>query len=167
MNNRNTLSIFLFVIALCSFFGCRNETSTMEKKYKLYKDDMNLILKQVAAFGEAWEKGDAKAAAAFYTEDGFRVGAFGDKQRGRAEIEAAYNKLFHETMAGAKMTMEPGSVHMFSGELALWQGAFEIFPAGSNTPLKGYALQVMKKVNGRWLILEAHPKLYPSSPQKQ
>jgi len=137
----------------------------MEEKYMLYKEDMNLILKEVAAFADAWEKGDAKAAAAFFTEDGFRVGAFGDKQRGRTEIETAYNKLFHETMAGARMTMEPGSVHMFSGELALWQGAFEVFPAGSSTSLKGYAVQVMKKVNGRWLILEAHPKLYP--PPKQ
>ena len=55
------------------------------------------IIAETQAFAEAWDKGDAKALASYYTEDAVRVGAFGDVQHGRAEIEAAYNKLLHQT----------------------------------------------------------------------
>ena len=48
------------------------------------------IFDETEAFARAWNQGDARAAAAFFAEDGVRVGAFGDAQSGRAEIEAAY-----------------------------------------------------------------------------
>jgi len=37
----------------------------------------------------------------------------------------------------------------------------QIAPGGAAPPLRGYVVQVMKKVGGRWLVLEAHPKLFP------
>ena len=118
------------------------------------------IVKETTAFAEAWRKGDAKAVASFFTEDAVRVGAFGDIQNGRAEIEAAYDKLLHQTMPGAELKQERGSVRMISAELAVWQAGIEI--ASPTVPsLKGHVVQVMKKVGGRWLVLEAHPKLFP------
>ena len=56
------------------------------------------------------------------------VGAFGDVRHGQAEIEAAYDKLLHYTMPGAKVKQERGSVRMLSLELAVWQGGIEIIP---------------------------------------
>ncbi|MBI4427835.1 MAG: SgcJ/EcaC family oxidoreductase [Ignavibacteriales bacterium] len=120
------------------------------------------IVKETTAFADAWGKGDAKSAASFFTEDAVRVGAFGDVQHGRAEI-AAYDKLLHQTMPGAKLKQERGIVGMISAKLAVWQAGIEIAsPAGPS--LKGHVVQVMKKVEGRWLILEAHPKLFPPLP---
>jgi uncharacterized protein (TIGR02246 family) len=52
-------------------------------------NDEQAIFDETAAFAETWNRGDAQAAAAFYTEDGTRVGAFGDVQHGRAAIGAA------------------------------------------------------------------------------
>ncbi len=49
-------------------------------------------------------------------------------------------------------------------ELAVWQGGLLIKPPGSL--LKGHVVQVMKKVNGRWLILEGHPKFFPPAPPR-
>lgn len=129
-------------------------------------DDEQTIMNETASFAEAWSKGDAKAAASFYTEDGTRVGAFGDIQNGRAEIEAAYDKLLHLTMPGATVKQERGSVRMLTPELALWQGGIEIVPAGGGSALKGYVVQVMKRVEGRWLVLEGHPKLFPPPPTR-
>jgi len=63
-------------------------------------EDEQAIMNETASFAEAWSRGDAKAAASYYTEDGTRVGAFGDM-----------------------------------------------------------------KVEGRWLVLDAHPKLFPPPPQ--
>lgn len=127
-------------------------------------DAEEAIIREVRAFSEAWSRGDAKAAAAFYTEDGARVGAGGDRQRGRAELEAAYDKLLHGPFAGARITQERGAVRMLADDLAVWQGGITIVPPGGGRPVEGYVVQVMKKVGDRWLVLEAHPKLYPAPP---
>jgi len=124
------------------------------------------IIVETEAFAKAWSKGDAKAAASFYTADGVRVGAFGDVQHGQAEIEAAYDKLLHQTMPGAKVKQERGTVRMLSPELAVWQGGIEIVPATGGSALKGHVVQVMKKEKERWLILEGHPKIFPPPPTR-
>ena len=123
--------------------------------------DEETIMNETASFAEAWSKGDAKAAASYFTEDGRRVGAFGDTQNGRAEIEAAYDRLLHQSMPGAVVHQERGTVRMLTLELARWQGGMELVPAGGGPGLKGSVVQVMKKVDGRWLVLEGHPKLFP------
>ena len=129
-------------------------------------DEEPAIISETEAFAEAWSQGHAKAAASFYTEDGVRVGAFGDVQHGQAEIEAAYDRLLHHTMPGAKVKQERGGVRMLSPELAVWQGGIEIFPPDGGPSLKGHVVQVMKKVKGRWLILEGHPKIFPPPPTR-
>ena len=118
------------------------------------------IVTEIEAFSAAWNKGDAKLTATFFTEDGVRVGAMGDRQRGRVELEAAYDKLLHGPLAGAIVRQERGSVRMLTPDLAVWQGALEIRPKGG-APMPGHVVQVMKKVDGRWLVLEGHPKLLP------
>ncbi|HEY3216663.1 MAG TPA: SgcJ/EcaC family oxidoreductase [Candidatus Eisenbacteria bacterium] len=120
------------------------------------------IIRETQAFAEAWSRGDAKACASFFTEEGVRVGALGDVQQGRAELEAAYDRLLRGPFAGAKVTQEKGSVRILTADLALWRGGIEIAPP-SGPRLKGHVVQVMKKIRGRWLVLEAHPKLYPPS----
>jgi uncharacterized protein (TIGR02246 family) len=129
-------------------------------------NDEQAIISETEAFAEAWNKGDAKEAASFYTEDGVRVGAFGDVQHGRAEIEAAYERLLHQTMPGARVKQERGDVRMLSSELAVWQAGMEIIPSSGGPPLKGHVVQVMKKVKGRWLVLEGHPKIFPLAPAR-
>ena len=128
-------------------------------------DDEQAIFSEIEAFTEVWNKGDAHAAASFFTEDGVRVGAFGDVQHGRAELEAAYEKLLHQTMSGAVAKQERGMVRILSPEIAIWQGGLEIIPPGGSS-LKGHVVQVMKKVEGRWLVLEAHPKFFPPPPPR-
>ena len=70
--------------------------------------DEQTIFSAIEAFGGAWNKGDAHAAASFFTDDGVRVGAFGDVQHGRNEIEGAYERLLHQTMPGAVVKQEGG-----------------------------------------------------------
>jgi hypothetical protein len=74
---------------------------------------------------------------------------------------AAYKKLLHGAFSGAKMSQERGTVRMLSRDLALWQGGMEITPANAAPPIKGHVVQIMKRVGARWLVLEAHPKLFP------
>ena len=123
------------------------------------------IYKENDKFLEAWNQGDTKAVASFFTDDGVRVGAMGDIEHGREEIASAYENLMHKAMPGAKAKMEKGTIRMLTPELALWQGGLEIQKTDGSTPMKGYVVQVMKRVNNKWMILEAHPKLFPPSKQ--
>lgn len=127
-------------------------------------DESEIIIAETEAFANAWNRGDAEAAASFFIEDGIRNGAFGDIQRGRSEIRAAYDRLLNQTMPGAAVKQEPGTVRMLSQDLAIWQGGIEIIPPGGDPPLRGHVVQIMKKTGDRWLILEAHPKFYPAIP---
>jgi len=126
--------------------------------------DEEAIIRETEAFADAWNAGDPEVAASYFAEDGVRVGAFGDRQVGRIEIAAAYDKLFHHTMPGAAVSLERGSIRMLSPGLALWQAGMEIVPPGAGASLRGHVVQVMQKVGDRWLILEAHPKVFPSPP---
>ena len=125
------------------------------------QDELQAIYSEIEAFTEAWNKGDAKAAALFFTEDGVRVGVSGDIQRGHAELEKAYDRLLHQTMPGAAVSLERGVIRMLTPEFAIWQGGLEITSSDGERVLKGYVVQVMQKVGGRWLVLEGHPKFYP------
>ena len=94
-------------------------------------NDEDLFIQSTQEFPIVWNKGDAKAAAEFFTEDGTRVGAFGDIQHGKHEIEVAFDKLLHQTMPGVTIKQERGNVRMLTSDLALWQSGIEIIPAGA------------------------------------
>src|SRR5262249_21654096 len=58
--------------------------------------DREAIRQAGRAFVEAFNKGDAKAVAALWTEQGESIDEGGAVLRGRAEIEKAYAELFRE-----------------------------------------------------------------------
>jgi uncharacterized protein (TIGR02246 family) len=123
--------------------------------------DVQAILERNCAFEIAWNEGDAEAAAGFFVEDGVRVGAMGDVQHGRAEIEEAYRRLLSGPFSGASVTQATGEVRLLADDLAVWHAEMEIQPPDGSSAMRGHVVQVMKKIDGRWMILEAHPKLFP------
>ncbi len=127
-------------------------------------NDIEAILERNRAFATAWNEGDAEAAAGFFAEDGVRVGAMGDVQHGRAEIETAYRQLLNGPLSGASVAQETGEVRLLTDDLAVWSAAMKIQRSDGSPAMKGHVVQVMKKVDGRWMILEAHPKLFPRHP---
>src|SRR5688500_319907 len=109
--------------------------------------DEEAIYSESEAFRQARNKGDARRVSSFSTDDAIRVdgvGATGVTQRGRAELETAYERLFRQTMPGAQMKYpERGEVRMLSPELAVWQGNLEVVrPDG--TTLKGHVVEIFK-----------------------
>ena len=152
-----------FILLSIITISC-NQKSNQEKNNTMNeKLEQEAIYQELDHFVEAWNRGDAKAAASFYTEDGTRVGAMGDIQHGRKELEMAFDTLLNKKMVGAKAKQEKGTIRILTPELAIWQGGLEIYMPGDSTSIKGYVVQVMKKVNGKWFVLEGHPKLFPQS----
>ena len=129
------------------------------------KTDEAEVLRLENEFLGAWNRGDARGAAAVFAEDGVRIGAFGDVAQGRREIEAAYEKLLGGPMKGATASVEM-KVRFLAVDVALVQGPLTIHPSGGAPPIRGYAVDIWRKQNGRWWLLEGHPKLFPPPPGK-
>lgn len=144
--------------------GCASRPAVSPPTEVPMTNEEDAIRAEISAFSAAWSRGDAQACAAFYTEDGVRVGAMGDEQRGRPELAMAYDQLLHGPLEGATVVQEPGTVRMLAPDLAVWRGGMEVRPQ-TGPPLHGHVVQVMKKIGDRWLILEGHPKLFPVQPQ--
>lgn len=120
------------------------------------------IIRVHQEFARCWNRGDARGLAALFADDGVRVGAGGDAQRGRAAIEHALDALFRGSFRGATVTLGISTVRLLGAEHALWQAPLEIFvPGGPH--LRGHALDVMRKRDGRWWVLESHPRLFPAA----
>ena len=155
LNVRRTVTMSLLALAVA------DAGVALAERVRKVSADVKAIIELHDVFAAAWGRGDTEAAAATYTEDGVRVGAFGDIQHGRAEIQAAYDRLLGGPFKGATVSLGEQSVRMLGSGYAIWQASMEIRPAGGAPPVRGYAVDVMRKAGGRWLTLEAHPKLFP------
>lgn len=126
---------------------------------KTFKSEA-LVERLVREFLLAWNAADHRAVAGKFAASGLRVGAMGDIAHGRAEIENAFNKLFNGPFKGAKASCD-FSIRFIAENIALVEGPLKITPADGSEVIQGYALDIWKKANHTWEIIEAHPKFYP------
>jgi uncharacterized protein (TIGR02246 family) len=91
------------------------------------------IRKSAKDFEKAFEKGDAKAVAAFWTEDGEYYDDSGVELRGRAAIEKAYAELFKEKPKG-KLEIEIQGIRFPSPDAAIEDGIIRVKYPGAELP---------------------------------
>jgi len=101
MNKRSL--IFLFLSAALSSL-CTSNIRAEEPRA-----NQAALIKNAQAFTEAFEKGDAKAVAAFWAEDGDYVDLNGRQLQGRPAIENAFKDFFKENK-GSKLRIDVKSV---------------------------------------------------------
>lgn len=119
--------------------------------------EVQLIIQVENSFHDAWYSGDVKKIVSFFTDDGIRVGPDGVIQHGKKEIEIAYDKLL-KMMPGSTIKFETGSIRILCDDFATWQSRLVIVLGVDKPSIKGYSFDLLKKVDGHWKILEAHPK---------
>jgi uncharacterized protein (TIGR02246 family) len=129
-------------------------------------EDERAIIQQNQKFQSEWNKGNPDVIADFFTADAIRVGSVGEISKGRKEILEAYKMLLNRAMPGSNVNLQNGGVRFLCNDLALWEGEIEIELPGNSVPLRGYLVNIMKKENGNWLILESHPKIFLPEKQK-
>jgi uncharacterized protein (TIGR02246 family) len=114
-------------------------------------DDLAAIRAASQAFVTAFNKGDAKAVAALWTETGDYVDDAGRSFVGRKAIADAYAAHFAEHPE-VKIKVVIDSLKMLSAGAAIEDGRTMLEPAPAGAPGIGKYTAVHVKVDGQWLM---------------
>jgi uncharacterized protein (TIGR02246 family) len=107
--------------------------------------------KRAQEFIAAFEKGDAKAVAAFWTENADYTDQTGREFKGRAAIEKMYEKFF-AGKKGMKLNIIVISARMVGTDVALEDGITEVTPAEGGLPSAARFSAVLVKKDGEWYL---------------
>ena len=122
-----------------------------EPKETKRADDEEAVRKATADFIKVVEKGDAKAVAASWTEDGEYIDDAGTTIRGRAAIEAAYAKAFAKKK-NVKVEMTVESIRFPSKDTAIEEGYAKSYKGDSEQPTASRYSVLHVREGGRWLM---------------
>jgi uncharacterized protein (TIGR02246 family) len=106
--------------------------------------------------GEAWNRHDAKAYAALFTENGDCVNVVGWWWKGRAEIEKKLTAAFAFVFRESVLTITDVDVRFPGAEMAIAHVRWSL--VGARTPpnypkvQQGIQTQMLQKQNGKWMI---------------
>ncbi len=105
------------------------------------------------AFAEAFNKGDAKALAAMFTEDAEAVEADGAVSEGRAAIEEGFAATFAE-LKGVQIAFEAASIRLLAPGVAKEEGKTILKAPGGET-LSRLSTVIYVEKDGAWKIASA------------
>lgn len=124
-----------------------------------------LVRKVVDAEEDAWNRGDAKAFAARFQEQGTFTDVFGSLSRGRAEVESRVSALLGGTFKGTLLALKARKVRFLRPDVALVDidteltGSRKPPPAihlGADKVLRSRLHQVMVKTGADWAVAASH-----------
>lgn len=123
------------------------------------KEDEAAIRAASQVIAEAFQKGDAKAFAASFTDEGEFVGDDDQVIKGREEIEKAYAKFFtsRKELQAASQT---NSIRFLGNDTAIEEGTFSVEAKGSPASSSRFS-SVFVRQSGKWLV--AHLKEWQSA----
>jgi uncharacterized protein (TIGR02246 family) len=113
--------------------------------------DISLIRAGSEAFVAAFNKHDAQAVAAFWTEQGEYVDDTGRTIAGRDAIEKDYAAFFTEN-PDVKIQIVIDSLRVLSGEVAIEDGRAVVDPPPPGAPGFSKYTAIHAKVDGKWLM---------------
>jgi uncharacterized protein (TIGR02246 family) len=118
-----------------------------------------VIQKNAEAFIAAFEKGDAKALAAFWAPDGDYTDQAGRHLVGREAIEKAFAELFSEAK-GLKVGITSLSLRFPTPDVAIEDGITEVFPPGGQPPSRARYTIVHVKKDGHWMLSSVRDAIF-------
>jgi uncharacterized protein (TIGR02246 family) len=115
------------------------------------QDKDESVSRRRAAFIEAYNRGDAKAAAGFWAPDADYVDEDGLQYNGREAIEKLYEKVF-AARKGAKLAVHTTASKMLTPEVAVNDGITEVTPADGGPSTASRFTAVLVKKAGEWYL---------------
>jgi uncharacterized protein (TIGR02246 family) len=103
----------------------------------------------------AWERGDGRALAAEFADDGDVVFFEGSCLQGRHQIEAVMQHLFETTLRGTRYLAQVKAVRFVTPEVALMQTlGGVVFPEETIIPVERCSIQtfVIVRIRGTWSV---------------
>ena len=128
----------------------KDKPKAPEEKKRATDDEA--VRAAVKDFVKTFEKGDAKALTALWTEEGEYVAGDGVTLRGRAAIENGYSQFFKKN-PDVRLDLTIESVHFISHDDAVVEGTARSDKAGEVTSSRVSALYARE--NGQWLLAAA------------
>ena len=147
----------LLIVTAGVYLGMAQESkpNSPEKKEPTQRressPDLDAIRAGSEAFVAAFNKQDAKAVAALWTEEGEYVDDTGHVFAGRDAIGKEYEQFFAEN-PGAKMRINISSLRLLSPEAAVEDGQAFVEVASAGTPTSSPYTAVHVKQDGKWLM---------------
>jgi uncharacterized protein (TIGR02246 family) len=139
-----SLAMPALMIGLLSLPGFAGEQKVDAK-------EADSIQKQAEAFIEAFQRGDAKAVAAFWTADGDYTDQNGKQVKGRDAIEKLFAGFFADSK-GLKLQIISESLRFVTPDVAVEDGISEVFPPDGAPPSRARFTNVLVKKDGQWLL---------------
>lgn len=132
------------------------------------ESDRLAIGRRVGEYEQAFNRGDAAAAAAVYAADGTHTYAFGVTHRGRPAIEQGLREFLAGPMKGTRVSITVDSIRFITGEIAVGEESFVVNGITSADgadvpPLKGRCTSVYRKQGNSWYAV-AIQCMVPMSP---
>jgi uncharacterized protein (TIGR02246 family) len=121
--------------------------------------DREAIAKAAEAFVEAFHKGDPRAVAAFWTEDGDYTVLTGHRLKGRRAIEKAFTERFSEHK-GLKLRITGESLRFVTSDVAIEDGVTEVFTADGAPPSRSRFTNVLVRKDGQWQLSSVRSAVY-------
>jgi uncharacterized protein (TIGR02246 family) len=126
------------------------------------------IKARVAEFIAAFNKGDAKAAAAFFADDATLVNPAGVKATGSAEIEKVLTHDISTILHDAKMDMKVVQFHSIDKNAAWVELEHTVTgakgPDGKPMNMTFHVPTLFVKKGKNWMVAEARPYAYLPPP---
>jgi uncharacterized protein (TIGR02246 family) len=105
---------------------------------------------------DTWNRHDAKAYAALFTEDCDVVNVVGWWWRGRAELERKLTQAFLFVFRDSRLTITEVNTRFIRPDVAVAHARWTMIgartPGGIQQPREGIQTLVLTKQSGRWLI---------------
>ena len=112
--------------------------------------DEKAIREAAQGLARAFGKGDAKAMAAFWTEEGEYVDGGDVPLRGRAALEKAYGEFFAKREE-LKVEAKTDAIHFIGKDAAVEEGTFTVHAKGSPPDASRYSALHVRQ-DGKWLV---------------
>ena len=107
-------------------------------------------------YERAWQKADAKAIAALYTDSGILVDSAGVVVHGRAAIEKAQAANFAGPFKGTTLAITVGVSQSVTPNVSVNEGTYTVSgvmgPDGKPLPLSGHYVNTLVKQGNSWMI---------------
>ncbi len=113
--------------------------------------DRAAVAAVMQGFVRAFERGDAQALAAFWTEGGEFIGGDGTSVRGRAALAKAYAGFFAKNPR-VKVEVDRDSLRFLSRDTAVEEGHFKMRKDKAEAPAAARYSALHVREGGKWLL---------------